>query len=479
MELNNSNLFYVDGNNFNLPNIRFNFQADNNNNFSLNIDKHLNHRNLHENNFNNDIFNKKNDNVNTRPKRKVTENNKKKKDLTDNEILRLLDYEHNLGTSEDSEDNDDIECNNPLCNHKAYSKEELKSCKNMEQELIEVKNIYDLIKLGKMYHCKRNKSYKGINLRLLCNMVPALTELDGLVGMHNVKQSIINQIVFFLQGFNEKSRCGKCLDCVYGLTCIQNANQDMLHTVITGPPGVGKTELGKILGKIYKALGILARGHFNIATRSDLIGKYLGHTAAKTQEFINKCRGGVMFIDEAYSLGNPEGRDSFSKECIDVINQNLSERRDFLCIIAGYKDQLDKCFFAYNPGLNRRFPFRYDITGYSPDELLEIFTIKVQKEDWCTEYDINNMDNNETINMKNNLKEKVKYFFANNKRSFPHYGGDVETLFLNCKIIHGKRVLFKDPSVRKVITLYDIEKGFEMYVKNKQGKDKSHLTFYS
>merc|ERR1711991_1200935 len=109
-------------------------------------------------------------------------------------------------------------------------------------------------------------------------------------------------------------------------------NDDMLHTVITGPPGVGKTELGRILGHIYKGMGVLKKGHLKIVKRSDLIGKYLGHTAAKTQDVIDECSGGVMFIDEAYSLCNKEGRDSFSKECIDTLNQNLTERRDFLCI---------------------------------------------------------------------------------------------------------------------------------------------------
>ena len=161
----------------------------------------------------------------------------------------------------------------------------------------------------------------------------------------------MNQIVFFLQGLNQKERCGSCIDCSYNLPCPTNLNDDMLHTVITGSPGTGKTELGKILGKVYKAMGVLSNGTFHIAKRSDLIGRFQGHTAVKTQEFIDKCKGGVMFIDEAYSLGNKEQRDTFSKECIDTINQNLTERRDFLCIIAGYRKELNKCFFAYNPGL--------------------------------------------------------------------------------------------------------------------------------
>ena len=200
--------------------------------------------------------------------------------------------------------------------------------------------------------------------------------------MNKVKEDMVNQIVFFLQGFNKSDKCNECIDCSLGRECQQELNNDMLHTVITGPPGVGKTELGKILGQVYKEMGVLKKGTLKVVKRSDLIGKYLGHTAAKTQDVIDECSGGVMFIDEAYSLGNKEGRDSFSKECLDTLNQNLTERRDFLCIIAGYEESLDNCFFNYNEGLKRRFSFRYNITGYSAVELKQIFELKVKKESW-------------------------------------------------------------------------------------------------
>ena len=122
---------------------------------------------------------------------------------------------------------------------------------------------------------------------------------------------------------------------------------------------------------------------FRIVKRADLIGKYLGHTAAKTQEVIDSCKGGVLFIDEAYSLGNAEGRDSFSKECIDTLNQNLSENKNnLLCIIAGYKESLEKCFFSYNEGLNRRFSFRYNIEPYSAEQLRDIFLCKLREIKW-------------------------------------------------------------------------------------------------
>ena len=112
----------------------------------------------------------------------------------------------------------------------------------------------------------------------------------------------------------------------------------MLHCVIEGPPGVGKTEVAKILGQIYRKMGILTSDKFKSVKRSHLIGGYLGQTAIKTQKVLDECNGGVLFIDEAYSLGNSEGKDSYSKECIDTLTAHLSEnKQNFICIIAGYK----------------------------------------------------------------------------------------------------------------------------------------------
>ena len=334
-------------------------------------------------------------------------------------------------------------CLNPLCDHKKSSKKPLLNITSIE-------TLQDLIILGKSYHCKNNTHYHGIDLKILFNLVEPLEHLEGLVGMRSVKDNIINQIVFFLQGLNNEDP----------------DKNDMMHTVITGPPGVGKTELGKILGKVYKAMGILSSDKMKIVSRADLVGKYLGHTAKKTQEVIDECKGGIMFIDEAYSLGNKEGRDSFAKECIDTINQNLTERRDFLCIIAGYRDALDDCFFSYNEGLKRRFSFRYNIDAYDHNELKHIFITKVQKEGWGTELDV-------LINDHHALKKsnkKLSSFFKKNINYFPHFGGDIESLFLNCKIYHGRRVLFLDQNQKKILTMNDIEQGFKTFIKNRNSK---------
>ena len=399
--------------------------------------------------------------------------NNNKKFKSDKELLNLL-MGPDLSDDEDDEyDGDDEElgndktndCPNPLCDHKEYGQNEYKPSVLPPKHL---NNIIDLIQLGKTYHCKMNTMYFGLNLRLMCNLIEPLTKLRNMIGMKKVKDDMVNQIIFFLQNFNQREKCGECMDCICNLPCAKNLNNDMLHTVITGPPGVGKTELGKILGGVYKAMGVLSSGHMNIATRSDLVGKFLGHTADKTQKFIDSCKGGVMFIDEAYALGNAEGRDSFSKECLDTLNQNMSERRDFLVIIAGYADALDKCFFSYNEGLRRRFTFRYEITGYTAAELLEIFLLKVKNDGWKTEFELSDVD----IPIEREEKEKsrlqVVKFFETNLKYFPHFGGDIESFLLNCKVVHGKRVVFLDQVHKKVLTVLDIQEGLNNFVDHRK-----------
>ena len=384
------------------------------------------------------------------------QNNVQNRFNNNDDLLDLLLNDDDSSYS-DSESSDS--CPNPTCNH-SENEDNSKVSLSFKDKPKELLHINDLIELGKLYHCKKRREYYGLDLKILCNLVSPLTEMNRLIGMNKIKQQLVNQILFFLQGFNKIEKCGNCINCIYDKKCINKSNNDMMHTVITGPPGVGKTELGKILGKVYKAMGALSKGTFHIASRPDLIGKYLGHTAAKTQAFIDKCKGGVMFIDEAYSLGNPEGRDSFSKECIDTINQNLTERRDFLCIIAGYKNDLDKCFFQYNAGLRRRFSFQYDIDGYTAEELTKIFLVKINKEGWNSEFEADE-----------HKKNYLENFFRENMRYFPNFGGDVETLFLNCKIHHGRRVLFNDPNLRKLITIHDVEKGFATFIENRKYKE--------
>ena len=311
-----------------------------------------------------------------------------------------------------------------------------------------------LICLGHTYNCTHRIEYRGIKLRTLKRLILPLSELNRMIGMQEIKKAVVDHVIYVLEMLRDSNRCSSCFPCSAGVDIpCQEASRDMMHTVITGPPGVGKTELGKILGKIYTAMGLLTKGTFHIAKRSDLVGKFLGHTAVKTQDFIDKCEGGVMFIDEAYSLGNDEGRDSFSKECIDTLNQNLTEKRDFLCIIAGYKDDLENCFFSKNKGLARRFSFRYDVPGYDPNELSKIFESKLNKEKWKVEEGV-----------------KLETFFRKNKESFPHFGGDIETLFFACRVAHNRRVFLSTEEPGRILSKSDIKTGFDAFVENRKSK---------
>lgn len=306
---------------------------------------------------------------------------------------------------------------------------------------VEINSIEDLIKLGMMYDPNDEKRY-NIDLKKLSEMVGPLQELERMIGMKKVKKQLLLQILYFLQDFHRGSI-------------------DMLHTVIQGPPGVGKTELAKIISRIYLKMGILKSDAFIIAKRSDLIAKYLGQTADKTQKVIDSAWGGVLLIDEAYSLGDGEGKDSFSKECLDTLNQNLTENKgNFMCVIVGYADALENCFFAVNPGLSRRFNFRYTIDTYNFTEMRDILFKKIREDSWF---------------VKEPIEENIPIsFFQENKDYFQNFGGDIENLFFNIKIQHSRRVFILSATERRIITIEDLRAGFLTFKENVKVEQKNY-----
>ena len=317
----------------------------------------------------------------------------------------------------------------------------------IEYELVritkEINDIDDLIELAKIYNPLERKRY-NINMEALSKLVEPLTELKRMIGMPKLKKSILNQVIYFLQDFEEK-------------------NSHMMHTIIEGPPGSGKTEVAKILGKIYAKLGFLKKEKVISVKRSDLVGQYLGQTAIKTQKAIDSAKGCVLLIDEAYSLGNSEQRDSFSKECIDTINQNLSEEKsEFICIIVGYKNSLKECFFSYNAGLERRFPFRYTIDEYTHEDLMKIFKKLLVDYKWELVAE----------------EKKLLKFFEENRKVFEFNGGDLETLIQNAKITHSRRVFTLDNDIKKKLTIEDLENGLKAMMDNEEiSKRKNKSSF--
>jgi probable Rubsico expression protein CbbX len=145
-----------------------------------------------------------------------------------------------------------------------------------------------------------------------------------------------------------------------------------LHMSFTGRPGTGKTTVAERMSQILHRLGYVRKGHVVTATRDDLVGQYIGHTAPKTREMLKKAMGGVLFIDEAYYLYRPENERDYGAEAIEILLQVMENNRDDLVVIfAGYKDRMD-VFYQSNPGLSSRVANHIDFPDYTAEELLAI-----------------------------------------------------------------------------------------------------------
>ena len=308
-----------------------------------------------------------------------------------------------------------------------------------------INSIKDLIAIG-----KTSKFYKNINCIMLWDILQALEELDNMIGMKSLKESIFYQTIYYLQNMH-----------------LKNKNEEYLHTMILGQPGTGKTTVAKIIGSIYKNIGILSKKDiFKIAGRSDLIGEYLGSTAIKTTKILESCIGGVLFIDEVYSLGaGQKDKDSYSKECVDTLCGFLSEHKnDFCCIIAGYEKEVKDCFLSINPGLERRFPWVHKIDEYTSENLTDIFIKIVADIKWELNIDKQNMIN----------------FFSTNKDFFKNAGGDIETFISKIKLVHSKRVFTLDKSHKFKITFEDIKEALILLKRYTLVKeDKRFLDYYT
>ncbi|RMG27292.1 MAG: AAA family ATPase, partial [Bacteroidetes bacterium] len=188
-----------------------------------------------------------------------------------------------------------------------------------------------------------------------------LAEMDELIGLESIKARLreYSQYLKFLNLRKEKG--------------FEDEKPVNLHVVFTGNPGTGKTTVARMLGKIYRKLGLLSRGHVHEVDRSDIIGEYIGQTAPKVKAAIDKARGGILFIDEAYSLArsNDDAKD-YGREVIEMLVKEMSSGKgDLAIVVAGYPKEMDT-FLHSNPGLKSRFTMRFDFPDYTPQELEEI-----------------------------------------------------------------------------------------------------------
>jgi SpoVK/Ycf46/Vps4 family AAA+-type ATPase len=310
------------------------------------------------------------------------------------------------------------------CTSQTWSQEKISTT------ISSIKSIDDIIKL-KPYWFEIRYNY---TLQRLHYLIAPLTKLKSMVGLDTIKNDIFKKIIYWIQN---------------------KYSNEYLHTIISGPAGVGKTEFAKIYAEIFVRLGILKSDKFIEIKRDDLVGEYLGQTSPKTRQLLESAMGGVLFLDEAYSLGNQEKRDSFSKEAIDMLNQYLSERKgEFMFIIAGYEDDLNTCLFSFNQGMKRRFHSHYKIKGYEPQELKEIFTRKVEQTPF--KLGVNDPD--------------LDKFFNDNKLRFAYFGGDVEKLINEIKQCQSLRA-FNSNTKDKTIILEDIKEAMKIM----EDKDKSNL----
>lgn len=294
-------------------------------------------------------------------------------------------------------------------------------------------------------------NYRGdcINTTRLFQVLPALRELDSLIGLEEIKRMMYDFVIYTSQGLHTVMVNNKRTD-----------EGDLYHTVLLSKPGYGKSTVSGIIGRIYSQM-LFGSNKVVSVNRADLIGEYIGHTEKNTRDVLEKSMGGTLILDEAYSLAGTEDRiDVFAQACIDLIMRYLTERkRDFVCIIIGYEDKMQR-FFSVNPGLQRRFPMRIVLPEYSAKDLCKIFHRRCELEGWKYSGD-------ETV------KENA---FITNFKYFTDMGGDIDILFLFCKTIYSKRIFGFSNASDKQISEDDFIKGMDKLIKLKKAKESNLST---
>lgn len=264
-----------------------------------------------------------------------------------------------------------------------------------------------------------------------------LDELDALIGLEKVKNKVQDLIVYQKV---QKLRREKNL----------HSAKNTLHLAFTGNPGTGKTTVARIVGRIYKRIGLLSKGHFVEVSRTDLIAGYQGQTALKVKKVIEQAKGGVLFIDEAYSITENDHSDSYGRECLTELTKALEDYRDDLVVIvAGYTEPMNK-FFESNPGLKSRFNTFIEFDDYNSVEMDNILLSMCQSNDYVLDDEAKNKIH---LYFEQQISKKDENF-ANGRLARNLY----DDLVMN----HARRVIKVDnPSSADLSTIQAVDFNFE------------------
>lgn len=260
----------------------------------------------------------------------------------------------------------------------------------------------------------QNKRNKNHQINIVLNDVQK--KPHGRKNVHYLKHHSFKEIDDYFSQIIGLEKLRKTLKEIYATIIINEkrkeiglkGNNQVLHMLFKGNPGTGKTTVARNLAKLYFDLNLLSKGHFIEVERADLVGEYIGQTAQKTRNIIQKAMGGVLFIDEAYSLARG-GEKDFGKEAIDTLVKHMEDyHNDFVLILAGYPYEMER-FLQLNPGLRSRFPFILNFDDYTVSELMEIAKLMLAER----EYRLTKEAEWELRNHLNTIKFQNRINFSN------------------------------------------------------------------